>query len=185
MEFTVHTKDTAPDESRPMLEKSAKEFGRPPALHGILAESPPLLEAYRTLHLLFQQTAFDAEELTVIWQSINVEHECRYCVPGHTLMAENMGVSDEITRALREETPLPSPKLEALRAFTLALVRGRGRVSDAETEAFAAAGYGQRAVLEILLGLSQKVISNYANHLAQTPVTGFPERALWEKVGKG
>ena len=29
----------------------------------------------------------DAER-TVVWQAINVEHECLFCVPAHTIMAK-------------------------------------------------------------------------------------------------
>ncbi len=35
------------------------------------------------------------------------------------------------------------------------------------------AGYGQQQVLEVILGLSQKVISNYVNRVAETPVEPF------------
>ena len=134
MTFPSHDLDTAPEASKPLLEKSQKAFGRLPGLHKVLAESPQAYEAYQTLHKLFTETDFDAEELTVVWQSINVENECHYCVPAHTGIAKMMKVDDAITEALRNETPLPTAKLEALRTFTLALVRDRGFVADADTQ---------------------------------------------------
>ena len=57
-------------------EASVKSFGMLPNLHGVLSESPELLEAYKMLHDSFQKTSFNSEELTVVWQTINVEHEC-------------------------------------------------------------------------------------------------------------
>jgi AhpD family alkylhydroperoxidase len=39
--------------------------------------------------------------MTVVWQAINVENECHYCVPAHTGIAKMMKVSDDITQALR------------------------------------------------------------------------------------
>ena len=105
----------APAESLPLIEKSKKAFGRLPGLHSVMAGSPPLLDGYQTLHRLFaEETAFDADEKTVVWQTINVYHECHYCVPAHTGIAKMMGVSDEISDALRDETPLPSDKLDFL-----------------------------------------------------------------------
>ena len=45
--FEVHTESTAPDESKPLLEHSQKLYGGMiPNLHGVMAESPALLEAY-------------------------------------------------------------------------------------------------------------------------------------------
>ena len=60
------------------------------------------------------------------------------------------------------------------------MVRSRGRLSDDEIAAFYAAGYEQQQLLEIVLGLSQKVISNYVNHLAHTPVDKGFQRFAWQ-----
>ena len=168
--FPQHTLETAPEASKPLLENSIKGFGMIPSLHSIMAESPQALEAYQLLHKLFQDTSFNKEELTVVWQSINVEHACHYCVPAHALIADMMKVDPEITRALREKTPLADAKLEVLRNTTLTLVRERGVISEEQLQEFYAAGYSQKNVLEIILGIAQKVMSNYTNHVADTPL---------------
>ncbi|MDF5701879.1 carboxymuconolactone decarboxylase family protein, partial [Vibrio parahaemolyticus] len=115
-------------------------------------------------------TSFNAEELTVVWQTINVEHGCHYCVPAHSAIAASMKVDQEIVDALVNQTPLADEKLETLRETTLQMVRQRGVVEESQIEKFFAAGYGQQQLLEIVLGLAQKVMSNYTNHLADTPV---------------
>ncbi|WP_328185401.1 carboxymuconolactone decarboxylase family protein [Marinobacter sp. OP 3.4] len=180
-EFTIHNSDTASEVAKPLLENSRKAFGRIPSLHGVMAEAPGLLEGYQKLHGLFMQTSFDATEQTVVWQTINVEHECHYCVPAHTGIAKGMKVPDDVIEALRNETPLPNGKLEALRTFTLAMTRKRGNVSDEDLDAFYQAGYGQRQVLEVILGLSQKVMSNYVNHIAETPIDEPFQKFAWKK----
>jgi alkylhydroperoxidase family enzyme len=169
-EFTLYTADNAPEAAKPLLANSVAAFGMLPNLHAVMAEAPTLLEGYQVLHELFQQTSFNAEELTVVWQSINVEHNCHYCVPAHSGIAEAMKVDQSIVDALVNNTALANPKLEALRETTLAMARERGVISDAQIETFFAAGYGKQQLLEIILGLSQKVMSNYTNHLANTPV---------------
>lgn len=141
-----------------------------PNLHAVMAEAPTLLEGYQVVHELFQQTSFNAEELTVVWQTINVEHGCHYCVPAHSAIAASMKVDQEIVDALVNQTPLADEKLETLRETTLQMVRQRGVVEESQIEKFFAAGYGQQQLLEIVLGLAQKVMSNYTNHLADTPV---------------
>ncbi len=65
---------------------------------------------------------------------------------------------------------MPNEKLQVLHDTTLALVRNRGLLSQEEVERFHGAGYGRQQLLEIVLGVSQKVMSNYINHLAHTPV---------------
>jgi alkylhydroperoxidase family enzyme len=184
VDFTFHDETTAPEESKPLIEKSKAAFGRLPGLHKVMAEAPGLLEGYQRLHELFVNSSFDKDELTVVWQTINVENECHYCVPAHTGIAKNMGVDDAITEALRNETPLPNPRLEALRSFTLKLVRDRGFVADEDVQAFLDAGFTKRNVLEVILGYSQKIMSNYTNHLAKTPVDPVFEKFAWSKAGK-
>ncbi|MDX6747025.1 carboxymuconolactone decarboxylase family protein [Polaribacter sp. PL03] len=177
----IHNNETAPEESKVLLANSQKAYGMIPGLHGVLAASPQTFEAYQTLHDLFTKTSFNEEELTVVWQAINVEHACHYCVPAHTGIAKMMKVDDAITESLRNETPLENPKLEALRTLALIITRNRGHVSQEELNAFYAAGYGEQQVLEIILGLSQKVISNYTNHIANTPVDAPFKPFAWKK----
>jgi len=180
-EFKIHTVETAPADSKAILEGAVKQMGVVPNLLATMAESPSILKAYTQLNELFTKTSFDAEELTVVWQTINVEHECHYCVPAHTAIAHSMKVDEAITEALRNDTALPTAKLQALKDFTLSMVRERGNVPAAEMEAFFAAGYGQQQVLEVILGLSQKVISNYVNHVAKTPVDPMFQSFAWKK----
>ncbi|MGJ8547105.1 MAG: carboxymuconolactone decarboxylase family protein [Sulfitobacter sp.] len=183
VEFTRYTKDDAPEASKPLLDKSEAAFGRIPGLHATMAEASGLLEGYQVLHQLFVDSSFDNDEKTVVWQAINVENECHYCVPAHTGIAKMMKVDDAITDALRDETPLPNAKLEALRDFTLSVVRDKGFVDDAKVQAFLDAGFTKRNILEVILGYSQKIMSNYTNHLAKTPVDQVFEKFAWSKAG--
>ena len=93
-QFTLYTEDNAPEASKRLLKKSIDQFGMIPGLHAVMAESPGLLETYQLAHELFSNSSFTDEETTVVWQSINVENECHYCVPAHTGIAKSTGVSD-------------------------------------------------------------------------------------------
>jgi alkylhydroperoxidase family enzyme len=177
----VHDIDSAPEASKILLEKSQKDFGMIPGLHGVLAGAPGLLEAYQTLHQLFTDSSFDKEELTVVWQTINVEHECHYCVPAHTGIAAMMKVDPSLSDALRNREAMPTEKLQVLHEMTLKIVRNRGHVTQEDLDTFYASGYGERQVLEIILGVSQKVISNYTNHIANTPVDAVFKKYAWSK----
>ncbi len=168
--FKLHTQSSAPEKSKALLAASEKAFGMLPNLHAVMAESPELLDGYQKLHQLFLDSSFNAEEKTVVWQTINVAHNCHYCVPAHTAIAKSMGVDDDINQAVRDKRPLADAKLEVLRQTTLAMVENRGQLDHATAKAFFDAGFSKQHLLEIVLGLSQKVMSNYVNHLAETPV---------------
>lgn len=170
MSFTLYTPENAQEAAQLELEKSVKSFGWVPNLHAVLAEAPTVLTAYKELHNLFQQSSFNNDELTVIWQTINVENECHYCVPAHTGIAHMMKIDETIINALTSGGELPTEKLQTLKDTTLSLLRNRGRLGEGELEQFKAVGYGNQQVLEIILGIAQKTISNYTNHLANTPV---------------
>ncbi|MCW8109555.1 carboxymuconolactone decarboxylase family protein [Alteromonas ponticola] len=179
--FTIHTKDSAPEDSKPLLKKSEDEMGMIPNLHGIMAESPATLEAYQTLHRLAQETAFSKAELTVVWLSVSVEHGCGYCVPAHTAIAKKMDVDDEIITALREEKKLPDEKLETLRQTTRSILLNRSNISDSERENFYKAGFTHQHLLEIVCVMCQKIMSNYINNLAKTPLDDPFKDFKWSK----
>ena len=180
--FKIHTIETAPTESKSMLEASVKGFGMLPNLHGVMAESPAILEAYKAIGTIFStKTGFDAEELTVVWQAINVENECHYCVPAHTSIANSMNVSSELTDALRNATAMPTKKLQALYDMTLNIVRNRGIVTEEELNTFFDAGYSNKHYLDILVGYAQKIMSNYTNHVANTEIDAPFQKFAWSK----
>lgn len=179
-EFKRHDQTTAPEAAKPLLANSRATTGMIPNLHAVMAESPQLLEGYKRLHSLFLASSFDKEELTVVWQTINVENACHYCVPAHTAIAHSMGLDPAITEALRTETPLADARLEALRTFTLTLVRQRGHVAQDDVDAFFAAGFTQRNILDVILGYAQKIMSNYTNHIANTPLDTPFQGYTWE-----
>ncbi|PCJ35534.1 MAG: carboxymuconolactone decarboxylase [Cellvibrionales bacterium] len=170
MSFTLYTPETAPQAAQDELKDSIASFGWVPNLHAVLAEAPPVLTAYKSLHGLFQQSSFDAEELTVVWQSINLENECHYCVPAHTTIAGMMEVDSALINSLNEGKALPTEKLDVLRDTTQAVLNQRGDLNDEQITRFNAVGYGNQQLLEIILGIAQKIISNYTNKLAHTPL---------------
>ena len=178
--FDIHTIETAPDQSKSLLENSQKGYGMIPNLHGVLAESPKTLEAYKVLGDLFSQTSLSKVEQNVVWLAINVEHHCHYCVPAHTMIAKSQGVDDATIEALRTGGAIADPKLEALRSFALKVVRQRGAVDEADVAAFLSSGFTKENILDVVLGVSHKVLSNYVNHLADTPVDPAFSSFAWD-----
>ena len=171
--FTVHTLATAPAESRPLLEATKKAWGFVPNLQAMLAESPVALAAYETLFGLVSKTSFSPIEQQVALLAVSVFHGCEYCTMGHTYLARSVKTPEAVVQALRSRAPLEDARLQALRSFTEAVVRERGHAGDAAVAAFLGAGFTRAQVLEVLVIVALKTISNYGNHLAHTPKEGF------------
>ena len=92
-------------------------------------------------------------------------------------------LSGEISpvEALRAGKPLSDPGLEAVRRLTQAMVAGRGWVDDKEIDAFLAAGHTRRNVLDVVLGVGMKTLSNYTNHIAHTPLDPAWKEQEWSR----
>jgi len=180
VDFTIHTVDSAPEASKPILEGAQKSLGFIPNLYGVFAESPQALEAYQALAKLFSQSSLSVVERNVVWLTINMVNDCHYCVPAHTMIAKNDGVDDAVIEAIRNEQPIADEKLEALRQFAISVVLNRGELEDDAVQAFLDAGYTQANILDVILGLAHKVMSNYTNHFADTPVDAPFAQFAWE-----
>jgi uncharacterized peroxidase-related enzyme len=175
---------TAPPASGPLLDGVQKAWGFVPNLHRVLAASPAALEAYSALWGIAEKTSFTPQERNIAYLAIIYENECTYCMAGHTNLSRMAKVDDDAILAVRGGRPIADGKLEALRQFAAKVTRQRGVVSEAEVAAFKAAGYDNRSVLDVLVLAATKLISNYANHLAQTPLDPFMKGAEWAAPGK-
>lgn len=182
--FDLHTIETAPQASQPLLEGAEKTFGFIPNLQRVFAESPALLEGYMTLWDVFAKSSFTPVEQQVVYLASNYENECHYCMAGHTGLAKMAGVPDDVIAAIRDGQPIADPKLEALRQFTAKIVVSRGWVEPNDVAAFIAAGYTKEAILDVILGAAVKVMSNYTNHIAETPVDDVMRGNAWTHPDK-
>jgi alkylhydroperoxidase family enzyme len=90
-------------------------------------------------------------------------------------------VAPAVTEAIRDGRAIPDPKLAALSAFTDVLLTKRGLPSKAEVAAFLAAGYSERQILELILAISVKTLSNYSNHLFHTALDPAFTGREWKK----
>ena len=178
--FPVHSIESAPESSVPFLEQTNKKFGFVPNLIGIMASSSAVTEAYLAVDDIFSRSSLTPTEQQIVLLTISHFHECRYCVAAHTAISGMLNVEPAIVNAIRENLPLSDPKLQVFREFALAIVENRGWVSDELKSNFISAGYTQGNMLDILVGVAQKTLSNFTNHLASTPLDSQFAQAEWE-----
>lgn len=181
-EFTIHTIESVPPEARATLEAARKKYGFLPNLLGELAAAPSALKGYVTLSELLSQSSLGPIEQQIVLIAASLENGCNYCVAAHTAGLKMSGFAGDQIDALRSGRPLADRKLEALRAFTRAVVERRGLVTDAEIQHFLAAGYAREQVLDVLLGVAMKTLSNYTNHIVRTPLDPQLQPFEWEPI---
>lgn len=179
--FITHTAEDAPEAAKTALAAAKTAFGFVPNLQANMAESPELLAGYAELWNLFSKTTLTPHEQQVVYLTSNFENECHYCMAGHTALAKMQKMDPATIAALRSGTEIPDARLEALHRFASLVVRNRGWVADADVDAFLAAGYTRRNVLEVVLGVATKVMSNYTNHIVHTELDAFMRGNEWSK----
>ena len=154
-----------------LLSKARAGIGMVPNMYANMANAPGLLDTYLFGYAAFRaESGFSPAEQETVFLTISQANGCNYCVAAHSSIADMTKMPSEITDALRNGTPLPDPKLDALATFTRTMLNTRGLPTRADVDAFLAAGYTEQHVLQIVLALAVKTISNYSNHLFHTPV---------------
>ncbi len=178
-DFPVHTRESSPHAARPVLDAVAGLFGFVPNLLGVMATSPALAEAYVALSGIFEKSGLDPGERQVVLLTVSRFHECRYCVAAHSLDSEMQQVSADVVDAIRTDRPISDTKLEALRRYVTRLLEKRGWIDEAELSEFLTAGYEPSHALDVLVGVGQKTLSNFTNHIAHTPLDTAFEGHAW------
>lgn len=170
--------------AKELLDKALKQNGMIPNMYAYMANAPGVLETYTHGSALFRKdSGFTPAEQEVVFLTISYENGCEYCVAAHSLLADTKsGVSRVVTEAIRNGTEIPDARLRALSEFSRAVVLKRGRLADEDVRPFLAAGYSEAQILQVILAVAVKTISNYTNHLFETPVDAVFAARTWKKA---
>ncbi len=177
--FQIHNVETALEQLQPILRKTEEALGFVPNFLGVITESPAVLEGFISLSRAFDRSSLTASERQIVQLSTSFENEVPYCVAGHTVFARMQEVPDDVVQAVRQGAPIPDAKLQGLREFTSKVVKQRGHVTQADVQAFLDAGYTKAQVLEVILGVGLKTVTNYTNHIAETPLDAAFASGAW------
>ena len=167
----IHTPDSAPAASLPLVQQALNNNGYLPNLIGVLANAPAALEAYFAVGSLNAQASLSLAEREAVQLTAARLNGCDFCVAGHTALALRKAQLDGTTvLSLQQGRPTGQARLDAVQAFTAEVIGSRGAVSDEALQAFLGAGFTQAQSLEVVLGVSLATLCNFANTLAQSPV---------------
>jgi uncharacterized peroxidase-related enzyme len=178
---------SAEPKARELLERAHKQLGMVPNMYAVMANAPEALDAYLYGYDRFRkESGFSPAEQEVVFLTISYENACDYCMAAHSVIADTRSrVPVAVTDAIRAGADVPDPRLRALSEFTRATLKKRGRPDRSDVEAFLAAGFAEKQILDVVLAIAVKTISNYTNHLFETPVDAAFRAREWTASKSG
>ncbi|XKE46898.1 carboxymuconolactone decarboxylase family protein [Halomonas organivorans] len=161
------TLDDADPKARPLLEQAKENLGFVPNMYEAMAKAPGVLDTYLHGYQLFREdSGFSPAEQEVVFLTISRLNGCEYCMSAHSMLADKVSqVPEAAIQALREDREIPDERLAAISRFTRVMFETRGRPSNDEAKAFLDAGFEEQHMLQVVLALAVKTLSNYSNHL--------------------
>lgn len=169
--FTVPTRAEVSAPNQAIFDTLQKGLGLVPNLYAYLAKNETALGDYLTLEN--RKTTLNKKEQEVINLAVSQVNECDYCLAAHTVIGKMTGFSDEQIAELRSGTASFDQKLSALATFAKEVVVRRGKPAPQVTEQFFAAGYTEANLIDVVLLVGDRIISNYLHGITGVTVD-FP-----------
>ncbi len=165
----VHTVENAPQSSRDVLKTLEGRFGKVLNIHGKMAHSPVVIQAYAALQeTIAGYGTFDAATREAIALAVGNVDDCGYCQAAHTAGGKAAGLTEDQTVAIRADHVDFDPKLAALLAVTREVAGKVGNVEDATWQAALDAGWSDTELTELSVHVTLNLFTNYFNHLVHT-----------------
>jgi AhpD family alkylhydroperoxidase len=162
-----------------LLEQAQRYFGFVPNLLATLAHSPSALKVYLNAYLGFQYGTLTPAEQQIVLLTASKENECGYCTSSHSALARFFAnVPVDAIIAIECGSPLSDTRLNALVNLTRQLVGQRGHVPRKTVDTFIEAGYSKDQLLEVLVGVGLKTISNYFDHVSEIEIDSEFQRPV-------
>jgi len=181
-QFTVPTRDQVSENNQNLFDNLQKGLGFVPNLYAYFAKSDTALGDY--LALQNRKSSLRAKEREVINLVVSQVNDCRYCQSAHTVLGKMNGFSDEQILEIRGGEASFDPKLDALARFVKSLAVNRGKPEAAVTQALFAAGYNEANLVDIIIVVGDKIISNYIHGVTQFAID-FPVAPVLEEAYAG
>lgn len=169
--FTIPTAATVSPANQAIFANLQKGLGMVPNLYATLAHSEHALGNYLTLQN--GKSSLNAKEREVINLVVSQVNECAYCLAAHTALGGMVGFTPEQIIAIRQGGAAFDARLDALARLVKSTTERRGHADPALLDAFFAAGYTEGQLVDTVMVIGDKIITNYLHALTQVPVD-FP-----------
>lgn len=165
----VHSMDTAPEQTRPALEKLQKKMGKLLNIHAEMAHAPVVLAAYTGMQeAIATHGSFDAPTREAVALTVGAVDRCDYCQSAHTVGGSAAGLGAEQMLAIRAGRATGDTKLDALLAVVREAAGQVGEVKDSTWERALDSGWTEVELSEAFAHMAVNVFTNYFNHYVRT-----------------
>ena len=169
--FSVPARAEVAENNQAIFDNLQKGLGFVPNLYAYFGKNETALGDY--LALQNRKSTLRAKEREVINLVTSQINGCRYCQSAHTVLGQMNGFTDDQILEIRRGSAAFDSKLDALAKMTKAIVENKGRVPQEITEAFFAAGYTEANLIDVIIVIGDKIISNYLHNLTHLEID-FP-----------
>jgi uncharacterized peroxidase-related enzyme len=171
--FTVPKFEEVSAKNQGIFKNLEKAVGFVPNIYATLALSENALERY--IGFANGATSLNKKEKEVINLVVSQINQCQYCLAAHTAIGKMNGFSDEQILELRKGKASFDQKLDALARLTAEITANRGQdVNQNTLENFFNAGYSQEHLVDLILAVSEKTVTNLLHGVTKIPVD-FPQ----------
>jgi uncharacterized peroxidase-related enzyme len=170
-QFTVPTRNDVSGQNQQLFDGLQKGLGFVPNLYATFALSNTALADY--LALQNRKSSLRAKESEVINLVVSQVNSCEYCLSAHTVLGKMNGFTDDQILEIRTGELSFDAKLNALAAFTKDVTLNRGKTDGVSTDQLLAAGYTNENLIDILVVIGDKIISNFLFGVTNIPID-FP-----------
>ncbi len=166
--FTVPAKADVSETNQAIFDNLHKMVGFVPNLYAYFAKNETALNDY--LGLQNRKSTLRAKEREIINLVTSQVNGCRYCQSAHTAFGKMNGLTEEEILEVRKGAASFDSKLDALVKFTFSVVENRGRATEESKQAFFAAGYTEANMIDVVIVVGDKTISNYIHNLTNIEI---------------
>lgn len=170
--FNVPTKNEVNTTNKAVFKKLEDALGFVPNLYATYAHSETALENYLTLSN--GKTSLNNKEKEVVKLAVSEVNRCNYCLSAHTAIAKMNGFKDDEILEFREGRSSFNSKFNALAAIAKNMTENRGNTDQIILNNFLNAGYTKANLVDTIVLVGDKTISNYLHSTTKVPVD-FPE----------
>ena len=167
----VPTRDEVSPANQALFDNLKKGLGMVPNLYATLAHSENALGTYLTLQNAKSSISGKARE--VVNLVVSQVNECEYCLAAHTMIGKMVGFTEGQVLEIRSGKAGFDNKLDALARLTKSIARDRGQVDPMLLEAFFGAGCTTKNLVDTIVTIGDKTITNYLHATTKVPVD-FP-----------
>lgn len=169
--FNVPTREEVSNNNQAIFDTLKGKLGFVPNLYATYAHSKTALNDYLTFS--GRTTTLNNKEKEIVNLVTSQINDCKYCLAAHTAMGKMAGFSEDEILSIRKNDISFNEKFSALANFVSQTVSNKGRTPENSTIALLEAGYTKENVIDIIVLIGDKTISNYIHNVTQVPVD-FP-----------